>query len=395
MQGENTSRSEPPQFPLAESLPREAPVLGARIPDAGSGDVTLAESRPGRTRLSRTKSPTLKDVAALAGVHFNSASVVLNGAKSGTGVSAATRQRILNAAKDVGYKRNGSMVAGRTGRFGSVALLMSSDPYRSNLPPMMWNGIHDELATDNRHLIMSRLPAATLDSPRELPKILKELVCDGLLVDVTHAISEYLVEAVEAHTAPAVWLNVLREFDSVRPDDYGAGRRAGELLLVAGCRSVLYAGYERVGAYENQHYSLGARWTGVRDAFEDAGGIALEAPFPERSNEYVDDVESLKRLLHPDLGLDGVVVYSCTFAKAVFDAARQLGRNVPADLKIVSFDEVPQREWGMELTSFLVPDAEVGCGAVQMLMRKLDGEAEPEPSIAVPFGLYPGQTCPV
>ena len=54
----------------------------------------------------RARPVTLKDVAALAGVDKGSVSVVLNGAKSNTGVSAATRQRILDAARELDYRPN-------------------------------------------------------------------------------------------------------------------------------------------------------------------------------------------------------------------------------------------------------------------------------------------------
>ena len=79
---------------------------------------------------------TIKDVAEHAGVANAAVSIVLNGAKSGnTGVSEAARHRILAAAEELGYRRNGSMVAARSGKFNAVGLLLSTNGNRSYLPP--------------------------------------------------------------------------------------------------------------------------------------------------------------------------------------------------------------------------------------------------------------------
>ena len=52
------------------------------------------------------KSATLDDIAARAGVSRMAVSVVLNGSRSGTRVSQATRQRILDIAKELNYRPN-------------------------------------------------------------------------------------------------------------------------------------------------------------------------------------------------------------------------------------------------------------------------------------------------
>jgi DNA-binding LacI/PurR family transcriptional regulator len=96
---------------------------------------------PSPTVGGKPRRVTVKDVALHAGVQHASVCVVLNGAKSNTHVSEAARQRILVAAEELGYKRNGSMTAARTGRFDCAALLLSTDEFRSNLPQRMWDGI--------------------------------------------------------------------------------------------------------------------------------------------------------------------------------------------------------------------------------------------------------------
>src|SRR5580658_8097322 len=56
--------------------------------------------------MRRSNAPTLQDVADQAGVTSMVASVVLNGARSSTRVSEATRSRVLAAAEGLNYRRN-------------------------------------------------------------------------------------------------------------------------------------------------------------------------------------------------------------------------------------------------------------------------------------------------
>ncbi len=82
------------------------------------------------------KAPTLQDVATTAGVSSNTASVVLNGAKSNTRVSEATRQRVLDAAQQLRYHPNAaarSLVHRKTDSIGVIfGVAGSSTDYVTN-----------------------------------------------------------------------------------------------------------------------------------------------------------------------------------------------------------------------------------------------------------------------
>ena len=69
----------------------------------------------------------MSDVARLAGVHRVTASVVLNDAEASTQVSQATRQRILEAARELGYRPNAMALALRRQRTDIVGFYRGSD----------------------------------------------------------------------------------------------------------------------------------------------------------------------------------------------------------------------------------------------------------------------------
>ena len=81
--------------------------------------------------LARPRRVTLKDVAARAGVGHPTASTVLSNSGAGKYVSDETRQRVLRVADELGYQPNQSARTMKTGSFGSVAYVLSTDTSRS------------------------------------------------------------------------------------------------------------------------------------------------------------------------------------------------------------------------------------------------------------------------
>lgn len=91
-------------------------MTGIPVPRAGNEGPSDATLR---------RKPTINDVAQLAGVSFGTVSRVLNDAPD---VSAATRQRVLQVIKDIGYRRNRAATALVTNRSTSIGLLSDGSP---------------------------------------------------------------------------------------------------------------------------------------------------------------------------------------------------------------------------------------------------------------------------
>lgn len=157
------------------------------MPPTTSAPVVSSSARP----------VTLKDVAARAGVGAMSVSAVLNGGGRGTRyVSDEARQRIEDAARELGYRRNGSAANIRNGRFGAVALLLSTEEIRSYVTSSLLAAIHDELAARDTHLVVTRIPDKDLIDSAFVPKILRELMVDGLIINYIERIPAHLIQMV-------------------------------------------------------------------------------------------------------------------------------------------------------------------------------------------------------
>lgn len=330
----------------------------------------------------------MRQVAQAAGVSQPTVSHVLNERREGVFVSEETRRRVLQTAQEMGYRRNHSARAMATGRFGVVAMLLSTHPHSSSLPQRMWEGIHDELSARDMTLTVARLPDEKL-SDGALPKILREWMADGLLVDYTDHIPQRLLEAIREHALPAVWLNAKLEANCVHPDDYGAGRRAAEHLLKLGHRRVLYLDLMRDHEDAGEHYSARDRASGFGDAMR---GANVEPRSLLGWNIAPQQrLSRVKALLAASERPTAIAGYGGVEMEFALLASAQLGLQVPRDVSLLTFGSPRQFLADLHLCSFTVPEYEVGREATRLLLELRDAPGfEPR---ALAFGFDEGASC--
>src|SRR4028119_2280943 len=164
---------------------------------------------------------------------------VLNGRANELRISATTQERVQQAARELGYRPNLSARSVRTGRFGVAALIQ---PWRGiYLPPGLLLGISQELHRHDMHLAISDAPQESLGEAEFLPKVMRDLAADGLLVNVINEVPPAFEEALQRSSTPAVWINTNRPFDCVHPDDFGAAQRITKQILQLGHKRIVYA----------------------------------------------------------------------------------------------------------------------------------------------------------
>src|SRR3954454_10618540 len=183
-------------------------------------------------------SVTIKEIARRTGLSIPTVGNVLGRAASR--YSAETRQRVLKAASDLGYKPNASARAMRQGRVGCAALVLSRSKQQthSHIPNRLIDGIDDELARHDMHLTVSRLTDEELSDNDFVPKVIRQHMADGMIVNYTHEIPPAMLELIRAHHTPAVWLNAKLDSDCVYPDDFRAAETATAQLIGMGHRRI-------------------------------------------------------------------------------------------------------------------------------------------------------------
>ena len=330
---------------------------------------------------------TMREVASRSGVSHTTVSHVLRDKRDGIMVSEATRRRVLETAREMGYRPNASARSFRTGKFGGVGLLMSSNVSRSGLPAGLLQGVGDALAAREMHLTLSRLSDEKLGDAT--PKMLREWMCDGLLIDYTHRIPARLVELIGQHRLPAVWLNSKRAGDCVYPDDWDAAVQLAQLVVAAGHRRVAYLDFAHRPDDPDEHYSARDRRDGVTRTLAAAGIVA------EQINGSALDpaqwVPMLREVLARPDRPTALICYSDEVQFALL-AAAHLGLDVPRELSIVSFGSPRRGCGGLELSQMAVPEAQLGGVAVEMLLEKIEKPDAVLPARALALSWEAGAT---
>ena len=339
-------------------------------------------------------SVTIKQIAQRTGLSIPTVGNVLG--RAANRYSADTRRRVLEAAEELGYKPNSSARAIRNGRFGCAALVLSRSraSTHSYLPPHLLDGIDDELGAHNMHLTVSRLTDEELTTSDFIPKVLREHLADGMIVNYTHEIPPPMLELIRSHRTPAVWVNAKLDGDCVYPDDFAAAKRATEELIKLGHKRIamvhLVARFDWTGEFADKrpqfHYSVADRADGYRSATRAAG---LE-PRITSHEQFVNESEQLKTCRALLSGADrptAVLAYSENEGQAVIGAALSLGLDVPRDLSVLVFAAGEYYVAGHLVSVVEVPTEEMGRRAVRMLLEQLK---QPEALCApqgVPYAL--------
>lgn len=216
------------------------------------------------TRHSETRygnRPTMKDVAARAGVGLKTVSRVVNGEP---GVTPDTERRVQEAIEALGFRRNDSARVLRKGRTASIGLVLEdlADPFYGPLSRAV-----EEVARAHGALLINGSSAEDPEREQELVLALCARRVDGLIVIPAGDDHRYLEPEIKAGIAtvfvdrPAGRIDA----DMVLSDSFG-GSREGVAHLIA-------HGHRRIGFIGDQPriHTATERLRGYHAAMADAG----------------------------------------------------------------------------------------------------------------------------
>ena len=279
----------------------------------------------------------------------------------------------------------------RSGRFEGIGLLLSTNANRSHIPAGLLDGIYAGLVSRDMHLTLSPMPDEKLNSG-EVPKIVRQRIVDGLLINYTDHVPPSLIELIAVHRIPSIWLNTHRPNDAIRPDDYNAAQRATGELLAFGHRRISYVDYHNAHNDADLHYSVLDRYQGYADAMI-AAAQQPRAIWERDALDPQDRIGKAARWLGQSNRPSAVVCYSpWTSLPVLLAAATVCQLRVPADLSIVTFSDQVFQDIGISMATMLLPEQDLGRQAVEMLMEKIDEPQVSLPTRVLPFTLEPGET---
>src|SRR5580704_4944897 len=171
---------------------------------------------------------TAKEVAVHCGLSRETVAQILHG--RGGRYRPATRDKVLAAAHQLGYRPNSAARAMRLGRFRSIGIMCATEAGLGRLDTNLLLGI-EHAARNELHLTIGQVGDEQLAHIDGLPRIVGEWSCDGLLINYVARFPAGVRDLLRQAHIPAIWLNVRHERDCIYPDDRGAAELATRHLI--------------------------------------------------------------------------------------------------------------------------------------------------------------------
>jgi LacI family transcriptional regulator len=336
---------------------------------------------------------TQKQLAKKLGISQGTVSLAF---RPGSAISDRTRETVLKAARELGYRPHAGARSLASRRFGSAALVYQ--PTQAAQPSSLIGHIIRELADRNYTLSLAQLAAAELEDHADSAQVLDELSVDGLLVHFNAQIPAEMIDRIHGHLVPAVWLNTNDEVDCVYPDELEVMRRVTAQLVEVGHRDIIYI--DRASRYEPNavhHYSSAARLHGYEEVCR-AAGIQPRHLWTDLQHEMWFDWPKDRRLefaldtLRADDRPTAIIAPNQDIAAPLAHAAGMLGLDVPGELSLVTFGTQPLTQSGVPVSTLVLPMQQMAADGVAMLIDRINEPDAVTPSVCVPYGEPYGMT---
>lgn len=315
----------------------------------------------------------MSDVARLAGVNRVTVSVVLNSREANTRVSAATRQRILDAARALGYQRNARALALRRKRTGIIGYYAG---YRLNCHDLFTaeviNALQQALEPHRLDLLVFGVFESRTDD--EIYASLANGKVDGLVM--IPASNHPLISTLAGSHLPIVAIaDSTPDLVSVVVDDAQGARLVADYLAGLGHRRILY----RADMYD--HTSAMRRLEAFQARTAELG-IEVYVTKPGNWDSGLSSEEEALLLAPPDRRPTAAACWADASAYALLSGCQRLGIRVPEDLAIVGFDGIEPRVRDVRrLTTVRAPWTQVTVKAVELLLALLEGQEVPQETV--------------
>lgn len=319
------------------------------------------------------------EVAKRAGVSQSTVSRVFT---PGASVSEKARRRVLETAKELGYRPNALARGLITNKTNIIGLVMREiqNPFYPEILEKFTKG----LRTRGYQVLFVYAEKDELQHD-DISQCLEYNV-EGLIV-TDALLSSKLVSHFTENNIPVLLFNrYAKDFSGhvVCCDNYSAGKKIGEYLVEKGHRQFAYI------AGDTNTSTSRDRERGFREALCQKG---METKVEAGNYTYEGGYQAALRLLQSDPQLDAIFCANDIIALGAIDAVKSLGLTIPKDVSILGFDDITMASWPpYSLTTWQQPVDEMIEASINVLLGEIAGESEGPVSILLPGKLIERQS---
>lgn len=327
--------------------------------------------------MSTTTPPSMRDVAARAGVSLSAVSLVVNGKP---GVGPDKRARVISAMKELGYVPSGRrFTSNETQVLGLLMESLSVSAGSDGFYTRIIAGIEDAAYRLGYRLLL-HMYRPGVDPIGDIRELMGRDV-DGLIITNDGDVTVDVIRQIAGMACPLVLVeNYLDDpIHAVTGDNFTAGLTMTNHLLALGHR--------RIGALRgpSKYSSLRDRLRGHNAALLEHG-IAIDpelqpAPVSGHPKKGYAQMQQLLALAEPPTAVFAV---SDKSAFGAIEAIKDAGLRTPEDISVVGIDDVAESAYSSPpLTTYHIPKYKLGQVAVGIMHDLLNEDVPPAKTLLI------------
>ena len=307
---------------------------------------------------------TLKDVAALAGV---STSAVSRTFTEGASVSPHTREKVQNAAAELGYRPNvlaSSLTTGRTKLIGLI-----SDNFQNPVFLEVFDMFTRELQKMGLRPMLLNLSDPV--APDEAVRLLRQYSVDGVIV-ASSTLPVRFAEAFNESGIPVVHafgrLSQSPSVNIVTIDNQLCGRLAAQTLIQRGYKHVAFMGGPASAT------STQDRWAGFSAELSAHEGMTVSESY---ADAYTFDAgrREMLRLLQTTYQAEAYFCGDDVTAVGALSAIESMSLRCPKDIGVIGLNDIELAGWeNINLTTIRCPFTDIIDTSIELMTRLLNEE---------------------
>jgi LacI family transcriptional regulator len=321
--------------------------------------------------MSMNKKITTSDIATHLGISRNTVSKALN---NHPGISDDTKQKVINQAISMGYKKNKLPIStqrvSNTGKTKSIAFLSKRDVRIESFWMNVMSGVEEVISGNRYEMKLSFIKNEDIDS-LVLPQVLNSGI-DGFILagSVSKSYDKKLIDV----PLPKVFIDIHSNIsfselnaDVVMMESEDSTYQITRHLIQMGHREIGFIGDLSIRSYME-------RWLGFMRAHYEAGlhpnpKYCITSDNPRNYQWYEDVAEPLTALKQFP---SAFVCVNDSIAINVTRFLRQLGMSIPGDIAISGFDQIKEIEFlDFSLTTVKNDEFQLGVRAAEQLLLRL------------------------
>ncbi|MBS1565837.1 MAG: LacI family DNA-binding transcriptional regulator [Bacteroidetes bacterium] len=283
-------------------------------------------------------------------------------------ISAETKERVLLLAKQLNYVPNpyASSLRRKTSKTIAVVIPEVADSFFS----IAINGI-EAVAQDKGYHVLIYLTHESFQKEKAILNDFQSGRVDGVLMSVTSE-TEDMTPMRDLHSRgiPVIFFDrVCEEIETgkITTDDFESGYNAAKHLIEGGCLRIAFLSFSKSLSISNK------RMEGYRKALADHNIGFNEEDLIFCTNDDTYNHNLLKNILVQPRHPDGIIASVEKLTTTVYLVCRELGRNIPRDVQVISFSNLQSALiLNPALSTITQPAFDMGKTAASILFRALE-----------------------